>query len=144
MAKTPEAKVKDRIHALLAEFHGCAVNYIGGQYANNGTSDILACVDGRFVAIEAKAGDNKPTALQVEYLERVEAAGGLALVINEKGLEYLRHCLENIHDQGLSNYRAFITPAVARALGQRAKETAGPTEKAPRIRTKTQPRMERL
>jgi hypothetical protein len=27
MAKTPEAKVKDRIHALLAEFHGCAAKY---------------------------------------------------------------------------------------------------------------------
>jgi len=143
MAKTPEAKVKDRIHALLAEFHGCAVNYIGGQYANNGTSDILACVDGRFVAIEAKAGDNKPTALQVEYLARVEAAGGVALVINEQGLEYLRHCLENIHDQGLSNYRAFITPAVEAALQGGAEVDQGAREKAPRLRTKAQPRMER-
>lgn len=143
MAATPEAKVKAWVHAALRATGTYAANYIGGQYANNGTPDILACVKGRFFGIEVKAGSNKPTALQVQALSDIEANNGVALVINEANLPHLIHCLENPHAEGLSNYRAFITPAVARALGQRAEETAGPTEKAPRIRTKTQPRMER-
>lgn len=117
MAETPEAKVKKSIHKILAHWNVYAVNYIGGQYANNGTSDILACAAGRFFAIEVKAGSNKPTALQVRALMAVEAAGGVALVINEGNLLYLHHCLGNPHAEGLSNYKPFITPAVAAALG---------------------------
>lgn len=60
MAATPESKVKAKIHAALKAVDAYAVNYIGGQYANNGTPDILACLNGRFVGIEAKAGRGKP------------------------------------------------------------------------------------
>jgi len=86
MAATPEAKVKAKVHAKLKSHGAYAVNYIGGQYANNGTPDILACYRGRFIAIECKAGKNKPTALQLRNLERIEDAGGLALVYQRNQL----------------------------------------------------------
>jgi hypothetical protein len=124
MAATPEVKVKAKIHAALKAAGAFAVNYIGGQYAANGTPDILACVSGRFFGIEAKAGSNKPTALQVQALHNIQIAGGVALVINESNLAHLRHCLEHPHDDGLSNYGSFITPAAAAALGC-GEETAG-------------------
>jgi hypothetical protein len=106
VAATPESKVKARVHALLAERHAYAVNYIGGQYANNGTPDILACLDGRFIGIEVKAGRGKPTALQLRSLALVDAAGGLSLIINEKSLDYLRECLQDIH-KAESNWHEF-------------------------------------
>jgi hypothetical protein len=106
MAQTPEAKVKARIHAALKAAGAYAVNYIGGQYANNGTPDILACLDGRFIGIEAKAGRGKPTALQVRALRVIDEAGGLALCINENNLDYLKECLSNVR-QARSNWREF-------------------------------------
>ena len=109
MATTPEAKVKAKIHAALKASGAYAVNYIGGQYANNGTPDILACLNSRFIGIEAKAGRGKPTALQIKNLRTINAAGGLALVINETNLSYLEEVLDAI-DQGLeprSNYKLF-------------------------------------
>ncbi len=138
MAATPEAKVKARVHAALraaGTYAGTyAVNYIGGQYANTGTPDILACVKGRFFGIEVKAGSNKPTARQVQALSDIEASNGVALVINETNLPYLIHCLENPHAEGLSNYRSFITPAVAAALQGGAEADQGAREKTPRVR----------
>jgi len=134
MAATPEAKVKARVHAALRATGTYAVNYIGGQYANNGTPDILACVKGRFFGIEVKAGSNKPTALQVQALIDIEANNGVALVINEASLPHLIHCLENPHAEGLSNYRAFITPAVQAALEGGASAGEGPREKTARVR----------
>ena len=95
---TPEAKVKLKIHAALKAQGAYAVNYIGGLHANNGTPDILACLNGRFIGIEAKAGKNKPTELQLHNLKRIDEAGGLALVINETNLELvddLEHCQSN-------------------------------------------------
>ena len=94
MAKTPEAKVKDRIHAALKAAGAYAVNYIGGQYANNGTPDILGVLDSRFIAIEAKAdATKKPTELQKKFLGQVSANGGIALVIHKDNLDELKEAL---------------------------------------------------
>jgi hypothetical protein len=105
---TPESKVKAKIHAILKERGAYAVNYIGGISANNGTPDILACLQGRFIAIEAKAGKNKPTDLQTLNLKRIDEAGGLALVINEENLPLLRDILDAPHPR--SNYQLFARP----------------------------------
>jgi hypothetical protein len=100
---TPEAKVKAKIHSALKTQGAYAVNYIGGVHANNGTPDILACLDGRFIGIEAKAGSNKPTDLQLANLRKITESGGLALVINETNLELVRDLRTTE-----SNYHLFI------------------------------------
>lgn len=109
MAKTPEAAVKAKVHAALKAAGAYAVNYIGGNYASNGTPDILACLDGRFIAIEAKAGRGKPTQLQLKALRQIDEAGGLALIINETNLDYLQGCLCDVR-QAQSNWRLFDRP----------------------------------
>ena len=108
MAATPESKVKAKIHAILKAHGAYAVNYIGGISANNGTPDILACHNGRFIGIEAKAGKNKPTDLQTLNLKRIADAGGLALVINETNLDQLEFYLDAPHPR--SNYELFARP----------------------------------
>ena len=108
MARTPEALVKDKVHRILKAAEAYAVNYIGGQYAKAGTPDILACIEGRFVGIEVKAGKNKPTMLQISALRHIDSAGGLALVINENNLTYLVGCLHDIK-AAESNYEQFDT-----------------------------------
>jgi hypothetical protein len=112
---TPESKVKAKIHAILKEHRAYAVNYIGGISANNGTPDILACLNGRFIGIEAKSGTNKPTDLQTFNLKRIDEAGGLALVINENNLPLLPHILEGPHSK--SNYQQFARPLKEAAEG---------------------------
>lgn len=112
---TPESKVKAKIHAILKEHRAYAVNYIGGISANNGTPDILACLNGRFIGIEAKSGPNKPTDLQTFNLKRIDEAGGLALVINENNLHLLPHLLEAAHPQ--PNYQQFARPLKEAAEG---------------------------
>jgi len=132
VAQTPEAKVKARIHAALKAAGAYAVNYIGGQYANNGTPDILACLDGRFIGIEAKAGRGKPTALQIKSLAEIEAAGGSALVINETNLDLLKEVLNDAREgrAARSNYKLFA---------RESPDPDGAGAEAPKVRrTKTQ------
>lgn len=66
---------------------------IGSGYGNSGVPDFLICRGGRFIAVEAKAGTNKPTALQESHLAAIRAAGGIALVINEANLHELKEVL---------------------------------------------------
>jgi hypothetical protein len=46
-----------------------------------GTSDILVCWCGRFVAIECKIGSNKPTQLQQDFINDIKDKGGKAVVV---------------------------------------------------------------
>lgn len=67
-----------------------------GGYGASGVPDFLICIKGRFVAVEAKAGINKPTALQVSNMKRIEDAGGLAIVINEHNVDQLETILRGM------------------------------------------------
>jgi pantoate kinase len=90
MASTPEVKVKKKIRKLLDDAGAYYAMPIGTGYGNSGVPDFLICHKGRFIAVEAKAGSNKPTALQELHLARIRAAGGIALVINETNLDLLQ------------------------------------------------------
>jgi hypothetical protein len=126
---TPEAKVKAKIHVLLKKHKAYAVNYIGGISANNGTPDILACLHGVFIGIEAKAGNNKPTDLQTLNLKRIDEAGGLALVINEVNLDQLDGVLHAVKiGNPRSNYQLFARPLTEADAGARAPVKRKPKE----------------
>ena len=88
MAQTPEKKVKDRITRCIKDNGGWECKPIMQGMGQNGTPDILACVQGWFFGIEAKAGKGKPTELQKAQLRKIRKAGGIALVVNEKNFEH--------------------------------------------------------
>ena len=98
MAQTPEAKVKAKIKAILKEYGIYYAMPIGTGYGTSGVPDFLCCVDGRFVAVEAKAGKGTTTALQVKNLREIEAAGGITFVINETNLDTLRGYIKLLKD----------------------------------------------
>lgn len=93
MAATPEALVKKKIRKILDEAGVYYAMPIGTGYGNSGVPDFLACAGGKFIAIEAKAGKGKTTALQESHLSRIRGAGGTAVVINEDNLHTLKELL---------------------------------------------------
>ena len=90
MASTPEKLVKEKIKKILKEYGVYYAMPMGTGYGNSGVPDFLCCVNGKFLAIEAKAGKGIPTALQEKNLRDIKAAGGDAFVVNEDGLEDLK------------------------------------------------------
>lgn len=89
MAKTPEGKVKDKVVGILKAEGAYYFFPATHGYGRSGVPDIVACVNGRFLAIECKAGKNKPTALQVREIENIRHAGGVAVVVNEENWDML-------------------------------------------------------
>lgn len=98
MAQTPERLAKQKIKVILKEHGVYFAMPIGTGFGNSGVPDFLCCVNGGFLAIEAKAGKGKTTALQDKHLADIEKAGGLTLVINEEALSLgvLEAVLENM------------------------------------------------
>lgn len=95
MPATPEAKVKAKIKDILKTHNAYYVMPIGTGYGNSGAPDFICCVNGQFLAIEAKAGNNKPTALQEKNIRDIRNAGGYAMVVNEDNLEELETLIAN-------------------------------------------------
>lgn len=91
---TPEAKVKNRAKKLLTELDYYFFMPPANGFGRAGIPDIIGCrLDGRFFALECKAGKNKPTALQERELQRINDAGGIALVITEDNVNNLKELL---------------------------------------------------
>ena len=90
MAQTPEKKVKTKVEAILKAEDAYYFFPATHGYGRSGVPDIVACVGGKFLGIECKAGAKKPTALQVRELERIRKANGVAVVANEENWEEVR------------------------------------------------------
>ena len=96
MAATPESKVKKKIKDVLTKFGVYYAMPIGTSFGTSGVPDFLCCVKGRFLAIEAKAGKGKTTALQDKHLCSIHTAGGMAVIVNEDTLDSLEKLLASI------------------------------------------------
>ncbi len=98
MALTPEKKVKDKVKKALVD--AGAYYFMPGThgFGASGVPDIVGCYQGRFFGIECKAGDNKPTALQLRNLNQITTAGGYALVVNEDNLNDVSSMLKEIQN----------------------------------------------
>lgn len=87
---TPEKKVKVKVVAILKEFGAYYFYPVTGGYGASGVPDIVGCYNGKFFAVECKAGKGKTTALQDKNIAQIIACGGLAMVVNEDNIEDVR------------------------------------------------------
>lgn len=96
MALTPEGKVKSKVVKILRDEGVYYFFPATHGYGRSGVPDIICCVAGKFLAIECKAGKNKPTALQVHEMEQIRAADGVAVVVNEDNWETTRELVRKL------------------------------------------------
>ena len=99
MAATPEAKVKAKVVALLKAYGAYYFFPATHGFGRSGIPDVVACLLGRFVAVECKAGKNTTTPLQDREIAAIKAADGDALVVNENNLAELEGILERIQNE---------------------------------------------
>ena len=80
---TKEQNIQTSIMNYISSIGGLPIKFNNmGIYAKAGVSDILACIKGRFVAIEVKRPGNKPTAVQLQFIKAINNIGGLAFWAN--------------------------------------------------------------
>ena len=93
---TPESKVKKQVKKILDDLGAYHFSPMMTGYGRSGVPDIIACYKGRFIAIECKAGDNKPTLLQLRNIEDIKRNEGYAIVVNESNIEALLALVKEI------------------------------------------------
>lgn len=101
MSKKPETKFKEKILPLLRELPNTWAEKIQ-QVSLRGTPDILGCFNGHFVAIELKKDlkelekKDATSILQDYKLEKIRAAGGIAIKVSPEGWDEVYKFLQEL------------------------------------------------
>ena len=90
--KAFENKIKDYLKSIGAYF----IKTHGDRFSRVGTPDIIACVNGHFVAVEVKAENGKPSELQIHHIEQINKAGGYGVILYPKDFENFKNFCENL------------------------------------------------
>lgn len=93
---TPEAKVKKKVVDVIKKYGAYYFFPATGGYGRSGVPDIVCCYRGVFIAIECKAGNNKPTPLQEAEMDKIKKAQGFVLVVNETNIADVDVLLKDI------------------------------------------------
>lgn len=71
-----ESALQNYVQRRLKEIPNCKFFKAADKFTS-GISDLVGCVNGKFVAIELKVRDNKPTKLQEYFLSEIKNSGGV-------------------------------------------------------------------
>ena len=88
-----ENQIKNFLKSLPNTYY---FKYWAGPYSKSGIPDIIACVNGHFVAVEVKAENGKPSELQLYHLEQIRKAGGHSFLLYPKGFEDFKNYCEKL------------------------------------------------
>ena len=82
-----EKQFENKIKKFLKSHDIWFTKIWGGGYQKAGIPDILACVNGRFVAIEVKGSSGKPTELQKYNIKKINESNGVGIILYPKDFE---------------------------------------------------------
>lgn len=75
-----EKQIENQIKRYLDSLGAWHIKTHGNMFSRAGTPDVLACINGKFVAIEVKRPGGRVSALQKAQIKLIHAAGGVAFV----------------------------------------------------------------
>lgn len=99
-----EKNYENKIKKYIEDSGGWQVKFFANQMTKSGIPDILACVNGYFLAVEVKAENGKPSELQKYHVAKINNAGGYAVILYPEQYEKFKQlvkCLNN-NDVGIA------------------------------------------
>lgn len=112
--KNYENKVKNWFHSvgiypsgfpserMKAPLIGWYTKIWGGGFQKSGIPDLIACINGRFVSIELKASNGRPSELQKLNTGRINEACGIGVFLYPNGFEEFKELVNSIIEQPLN------------------------------------------
>ena len=90
-----EKVFENKIKAYLKSIGAYFIKTHGDRFSRVGTPDIIACVNGHFVAVEVKAENGKPSDLQLYHIQQIKKAGGYGVILYPKDFENFKKDVQN-------------------------------------------------
>lgn len=91
-----EKSFENKIKTYLKEQSCYFVKYFANRNTKSGIPDILACVNGAFLAIEVKSSTGTPKPLQIHNIKKINTAGGYAVIVAPKSFDDLKELIQSL------------------------------------------------
>lgn len=96
----PEKLFENKVKAFLKQLPKCwYFKVMGNMFQRSGVPDIIGIINGIFFALELKAEDGKPTALQVYNIQQLKYCGAYAKIIKPSDWELVKKELLEISNK---------------------------------------------
>lgn len=105
---TRESTFQTKIIKYLESQGAYVLKYNASGISKTGVPDLIACVNGVFVAIEVKAPNGVVSKLQEYNLKQIHNAGGVGLILYPKGFDEFKKIVTKIFDEGGQNGKKVI------------------------------------
>ena len=95
-----EKQFENKIKKYLTDRGYWLIKYWGGaKYTKSGIPDILASINGYFVAIEVKGPTGKPSKLQLYEIRKIRESGGIGIILYPESFELFKELCDNLEDE---------------------------------------------
>lgn len=95
-----EKPFENKIKKFLKSENCWFIKYWGGGiFTQEGVPDLIACVNGNFVAIEVKGDGGKPSELQKYNIEEIIKSGGTALILYPEDFEDFKLLVRRLNSE---------------------------------------------
>lgn len=101
---TPEGMIKRQIKDYLDSIDAFWSMVAGGAYSKPGDPDMIACVDGMYVGIEAKTPTGRQSNIQKMRQREIERAGGVYILA--RSVEDVKGTIEKMRECEYGNKKA--------------------------------------
>lgn len=95
---SPEKSFEIKVKKYLQSFGNQIWHFKvwGGGYQRSGIPDLIACVNGIFVAIELKSDSGKASELQKYNIKLINKSNGLGIILYPTGFESFKKIIEEV------------------------------------------------
>lgn len=92
-----EKKFENKIKKFLKDNDAWFVKYFANRMTKSGIPDILACVNGYFVAVEVKAENGKPSELQKYHRDKINESMGIAVILYPQDYHLFQQLVKSLN-----------------------------------------------
>lgn len=89
-----EKNFENRVKKFLKDNNIFYVKYLGCAFTEAGIPDLLVCYKGRFIGIELKAENGRPTDLQLYKIKKIRESGGVGFVLYPHDFDTFKECIK--------------------------------------------------
>lgn len=98
-----EKNFENKVKKYLEEQECWFVKFHANSYTKKGVPDILCCFKGKFIGIEIKASNGRPSVLQLRNLKGIEDAGGWGILLYPEYFENFKNFIGQLKCGQFSN-----------------------------------------
>lgn len=90
-----EKQFENKVKNYIEDHGGWQVKFFANRMTKSGIPDILACINGYFVAVEVKAEHGKPSELQKYNVQKINGSGGYAIILYPSQYEEFKQLVKH-------------------------------------------------